>query len=226
MSRKSTTDRQLRADMLARVPPSATRVRVLTAKGETKYKAMDDLADTDVIQLNKTGDPIVMKGKPGRKSLVEVGPANATVAVLLARKEAAMASDAILAQMKSDPESADLLQAVIIGLGEETASLKFEREEAAREGKDTSGLSSKRVLALRATADTWLKRMDQLSAKSIDMDSPGFNILFKIIMDTFREAMNATKLRPEQVETVFAKFSSMVDDDWKNEAKIRMKKSI
>jgi hypothetical protein len=226
MSRKNTTARQLRADLLARIPPSATRVRILTAKGDTKYKAMDDLADDDRIQVNKTGDPIVMKGKPGRKSAVNVGPANATVAVLLQRKQTAMDTDAILTQMKADPASADLLQAIIVGLGEEAASLKFERTEAAREGKDTSGLSSKRVQALRATADTWLKRMDQLSARSIDMESPGFGILFKIIMDTFREAMNSAKLRPEQIETVFAKFSSMVDDDWKNEAKIRMKRSI
>ena len=116
MSRKNTAARQRRADLLARIPPSATRVRVLTAKGDTKYKAMDDLADTDTIQINKTGDPIVMKGKPGRKSAVSVGPANATVAVLLQRKQTAMDSDAILAQMKADPASADLLQAIIVGL--------------------------------------------------------------------------------------------------------------
>jgi hypothetical protein len=58
------------------------------------------------------------------------------------------------------------------------------------------------------------------------MDSPGFGILFKFIMDTFREAMNSARLRPEQVEAVFSKFSSMVTDDWKAEAKGRMKRSI
>jgi hypothetical protein len=226
MPRKSAKDKERRADLLAKVPPAATRVLVRTAKGDQKYKPIADLADTDRIQTNKHGDPIVMKGKPGRKSAVDVGPANATVAEILKRKSAALDSDEILVQMKANPESADLLQAIIVGLGEESASLKFEREEAAREGKDTSGYSTKRVQALRATAETWLKRMDQLTAKSIDLDSPGFGILFKFIMDTFREAMNGAKLRPEQVETIFAKFSSMVDDDWKVEAKGRMKRSI
>lgn len=226
MPRKSVQDKRRRADLLAKVPPSATRVRVLTDKGEQKYKVIADLADTDVIQTKKNGDPIVMKGSPGRKTALSVGPANATVAAVLQRKQAAMDGDDILVQMKADPESADLLQAIIVGLGEEAASLKFERTEAAREGKDTSGLSSKRVQALRATAETWLKRIDQLSTKTIDLDSPGFGNLFRFMLETLREAMNAAKLAPEQVETVFAKFSSMVDEDWKNEAKTRMKRSV
>jgi len=219
-------DKQRRADLLAKVPPSATRVRVKTAKGATKYRAIADLANDDRIETKKNGDPIVMKGNPGKPTTLTVGPANATVAAILTRKAAAMDGDEILAQMRANPESADVLQAVIIGLGEEAASIKFEREEADREGKDTSGISSKRVSALRATAETWLKRMDQLTAKTIDLDSPGFNVLFKHIMDTFREAMNATKLRPEEAEAVFTKFSDMVDDDWKVEAKNRMKRSV
>ena len=226
MARKSTVDKQRRADLLAKIPPAATRVQVLTAKGAKKYKAISALADSDRIQTTKMGDPIVMKGKPGRKSAANIGPVTPTVAALLVRKQTAMSSDDIVAAMRLAPDSADVLHQVILGLGEEAASLRFERDEAAREGKDTSGVSAKRVQALRATADTWLKRMDQLGARSIDLESPGFGILFKFIMDTFRESMNTARLRPEQVETVFAKFSSMVDDDWKNEAKIRMKRSF
>ncbi len=227
MPRKSITDKQKRADLLAKVPPSATRVRVLTDKGEQKYKAIDELADTDIIQTNKHGDPIVMKGSPGRKSAVTgAAPANATVAAILQRKQSALTGDEILQQIKVNPESADVLQAIITGLGEEQASLKFEREEAAREGRDTSGLSAKRVQALRAVAETWLKRADQITTRAIDLEAPSFTILFKFIMDTFREAMAAGRLRPEQIETVFAKFSDMVNDDWKNEAKTRMKRSV
>jgi len=226
MPRKIVSDKQRRADLLAKVPPSATRIRVLTPLGDQKYKAIADLADADIIQTNKAGDPIVMKGKPGRKVVSGVAPANSTIADSLKRKAAAMEKDDILAQMKANPESADLLTAIITGLGEEQASLKFERIEAAREGKDTSGFSSKRVQALRATAETWLKRMDQLTTRTIDLDSPGFGILFKFILDTFREAMNTTRFRPEQIETVFSKFSSMVNDDWMVEAKNRMKKAV
>jgi len=231
MPRKSTIDKQKQADLLAKVPPSATRVQVITAKGDKKYRSLDPndknaLALTDTIQTNKMGDPIVMKGKPGRKSTPTVGPVNPTVAELLKRRQTAMDDDPILTQIAASPDSANVLNEVIRGLGEESASLKFERQEAAREGKDTSGLSSKRVQALRAVGDTWLKRMDQLVAKSIDLDGPSFAIVFELMMDTLREAMNSANLRDEQIKTVFAKFSSMIDDDWKNEAKLRMKRNV
>lgn len=219
-------DREKRAELLAKIPPSATRVRVVTAKGELKYKEISDLADSDVIQTNKLGDPIVMKAAPGRKTALDVGPVNPTVAVLIQRKQDTLDKDPVFNKTKKDPDSPDVLHEVIVGLSEEAASLKFERDEAAREGKDTSGLSAKRVQALRAVGDTWLKRMDQLAGKLIDLDSPAFQALFKHLMDTMREAMNASKLRPEQIETVFAKFSALTSEEWKAEAKNRMKNAV
>lgn len=223
MSRKN---KQRRADLLAKVPPSATRVKVLTAKGQRKYKALDDLADDDMIQTNKDGDPIVMKGKPGRKSTPNIGPANATVAAILQRKQSALQGDSILKTIGSSPDSPDVLHEVIKGLGEEAASLKFEREEAARDGKDTTAISSRRVQALRATAETWLKRADQLGSKLIDLEGAPFAALFRHQMETLRDAMLGSRMRDEQIEMVLNKFADIVDsDDWKNEANIRMKKS-
>jgi hypothetical protein len=226
MARKAQKDKQARADLLAKIPPSATRVLVHTAKGEQKYKAISDLSDSDEIQTNKFGDPIVMKGAPGRKTPLEVGPVNQTVAVLLQRKKGSLDTDPVLLKTKQDPDSPDVLHEVIQGLAEEAASLRFERDEAAREGKDTSGLSAKRIQALRAVGDTWLKRMDQMAGKTIDLDSQGFSALWKFMLETLREAMNAAKMRPEQVETVFAKYAAMVGDEWKVEARNRMKNAV
>lgn len=226
MPRKKTADKQHRADLLAKVPDSAKRVLVVTETGKRKYKALLDLADADRIQTNKSGIPIVMKNEPGRKSSVAVGPANAVVAEILRRKQVAMDADGILQVARATPESADVLQAVIVGLGEEAASLGFERSEAARNGKDSSSYSAKRVQALKAVGETWLKRMDQLVTRSVDMDSPGFKVLFKFVIDTFREAMAAGAIRPEQIDTVFAKLGEMINDDWYSEAKSRMKNSV
>lgn len=215
---------QARADLLARVPAGTTRVLIKTPKGEQKYKAILDLIDSDEVQVNKAGEPIVMKGVPGRPSPLLLPPINPQVALGIQRKEAAMAGDPVLVRMKRDPDSAEVLHEVILGLGEEAASLRFERDEAAREGKETAGLSTKRVQALRAVGETWLKRMDQLANKILDLDSPAFEALFKYLMETLREATNAAKLRPEQVETVFAKFAALAGtEDWKTEAKNRMK---
>jgi hypothetical protein len=33
-------------------------------------------------------------------------------------------------------------------------------------------------------------------------------------------------MRPEAVEAVFARFAQMINDEWKTEAKIRMKKLV
>lgn len=226
MARKVTKTQQTRSDLLAKIPPSAARVRVVTAKGEQKYKEITDLLDSDVIQTNKFGDPIVMKAAPGRKVAVDVGPVNATVAVLIQRKRDTLDLDPVYNKTKKAPDSPDVLHEVIIGLSEEAASLRFERDEAAREGKDTSGFSAKRVQALRAVGETWLKRMDQMSGKLIDLESPAFQALWTHIMGTLRDAMNASKLRPEQIETVFAKFSAMTNAEWNAEAKNRMKNAV
>ena len=215
--------KQDRADLLAKIPPSATRVLIVTAKGIKKYKPVEEVLDSDVIQTNKSGDPVVMKKSPGRKKPTIVGPANATVAVLIRRKEEALGADPVLLKAKKDPDSPDVLHEVILGISEEAASLRFERDEAAREGRDSSGMSAKRVQALRAVGDTWLKRKDQLAGKVIDMDSQGFQELFKFMMSTLKDAMNSVKMRDEEIETVFAKFASMITDDWKVEAKNRMK---
>lgn len=226
MPRKSKVDKQRRADMLAKMPASATRVLVVTAKGQKKYRELAMLADSDVIQTNKVGQPIVMKGQPGRKGQTFVSPANAVVALLAQRRDESIAEDPVLKAARANPQSPDVLQEIILGLGEESASLKFEREEATRLGKDTAMYSSKRVQSLRATADVWLKRMDQLVARTVDLDSPGFRVLFEFIMDTFRQAMEDSNLSSEQIETVFARLSRMIDAEWEKEATARMKKKV
>jgi len=233
MPRKTIKDRQARADLLAKIPAGAARVQVLTAKGELKYKAVADLADTDDIQTNKFGDPVVMRTSPGRKApvaaavaLAVAAPANATVAAVLHRKQVSVAHDPVLLAVQKTPDSPDVLHQVMLGLSEEAASLKFERDEASRNNESTANLSSKRVQALRAAGDTWLKRMDQMAGKLIDLDSPGFLAVYKLLMDTMREAMHGAKLRDEQIETVFAKFAAMVNDEWKVDAKNRMKNVV
>lgn len=215
-----------RADLLAKVPASAERVLVETAEGDRKYKAPADLAETDVIQTKKNGDPIVMKAKPGRKTPVVVAPANDTVAEILRRKREALDNDPVLKTVSQAPDSPDVLHEVIRGLSEEQASLKFARQEAERKGEDTSTLSSRRVQALRATADTWLKRADQLGGSLVDLDSPAYAALFKYTMGTLRNAMIASRMRDEEIEMVFTRFASTLEqDEWKQEAVILMKKA-
>jgi len=220
-------ERLARAAILDKLPPDAVRVLVVDNMGAKKYRDFASLADDDVIQLKKDGDPIVMRAKPGRQTPVGVGPANKTVKEVLKRKKKAMDKDPVYRTITSSPDSPNVLHEVIKGLGEETASLKFEREEAARLGQGTANFSTKRVAALKATADIWLKRMDQIGGKAIDLDSPVYLALFSHTLSTLKASMEAARLRPEEVEVVFTRFATMVsEDEWKEEALLLMKKAI
>jgi hypothetical protein len=223
---KKTLTQIERAEFLAQIPPDVARVGVITAKGERKFKAVEDIADDDTFQLTSQGKPVVMRSSPGRQPIPGVAPANNAVAQIMARKQRALAKDPLITALDKD-DSSEAIRAAIIGLSEEAASLKFEREEAAREGKDTANISSRRVQALRATVETLLKQADMTSVRMVDLDSAPYAALFRYTMETIREAMIASRLREEQVEIIFNKFSQAVDHpDWKDEATRRMKKTL
>jgi len=217
-------DKNRRDALLAKVPKGSKRIKVIDENGKERYRDIGDLALGDEIQTNVHGIPIVMKGKPGRRRSVELKPANDIIAQKIQEKEGVIDSDPILTKAKADPESPDVLQEIINALGEEQASILWERLEAERHGDETSQLSGRRIQALKTMADTWLKRKEQLVSRGVDLSSPGFRAIFEWIMATFHEAMSSSGLRPEHIEAVFAKVSQDVDtDEWAAEAKRRMK---
>jgi hypothetical protein len=58
----------------------------------------------------------------------------------------------------------------------------------------------------------------------VDLDSPAFRSVFQHIVMTMKEAMTGSGMRAEAVETVFAKFSEIVDTpEWEAEVKNRIK---
>lgn len=213
-----------RADLLAKVPAGAQRVKVKTEKGKAEYKPLNELADNDVILTNSTGEPIVMRHKPGRKAKANPQPVNDTVKELVKRKDESVQKDALVSAVVADPDSDDVLREVLKGLTEEVASLAFERAEAERNGRDTSQISVRRIGGLKATAETWLKRKDQLTNKSVDPDSPGFKAAAGFILESMKEAMLASGLRPEMVQAVYSKFGQMSStDSWDAELRSAIK---
>lgn len=224
MRSQNRDDKSRQAPLLAKIPPGTVRVYVRAETGQFHYKDLDQLADTDEIQVDRHGKPIVMMTKPGRKKQITLTPANDTVAEILRRKAEAEDRDPILRVAKTDPESTDVLHQIVLALGGEAASILFERTEAERRGEETSGLSVRRIKALEALAGTWLKRKEQLVSRGVDLDSPAFRAVFQYIVTTMQESMSSLGLRSELIETVFAKFSKVVDsEEWGTEARNRMK---
>ena len=224
MSSKQSRDEK--KALVAMCPEDAQRIKVKDEFGKDRYREIEDIRDTDFIVTDKSGSPITMKGKPGRKFSPREAPiANENVANAIRRKDASRDNDVILAVTKENPESPDVLRGVMSELAEEAASLRFEREEAERNGADTSNLSVRRARVLQAVGDTWLKRKAQLSSDSMDLDGPEFEAVFGFMIETFKKAMLDCNSRPEMIETIIAKFASMLDEEWKSEAKKRVREA-
>jgi len=221
----------VRDQILALIPDEATRVKVHDEKGHERWRDITEghdavLASDQIIVLS--GKPVTMKGTPGRRKKTPTPkappPVNQTVAALQAAKAAFFESDPLLLQIDSGLESEDLLHLVMRGFAQEAASLNFERVEAERNGKETSQLSIRRINALKALGETWIKRKEQLAGRTIDLESPAFVTLFGFMLETFREAMLQGNVPRDQAEIVFARLSDRMDDDtWEQEARNKMR---
>ncbi len=216
-----------REHILDNLPEGTQRIQVIDPSGKQVYKKPREVdVAADEIVLSSDGTPIVMRGKPGRrpKNLNPVTPQIGEIAQ--ARREH-ISDDPLRRESFKDAEGDGVINALILAMAEEAAAIEFEREEAGRHGQDTSAYSAKRARVLKAMADTWLKRKTSLSGGIIDIDSPAFKALFGFLLETFKDAMVETGVRPEHIETIFSKLVDSLDGHtWRQEAKTRMKDKL
>jgi len=205
--------------ILANLPAGTQRVQVVDASGKTKWRAPDQVRKSDVIAM-KGGAPVVMRGAPGRPARVELPPASDEVGEVCRQKKEAIRDDDLRGKLARDPNQ-DVLPVIMQGIAEEAASLKFEREEAERQGEQTAMISSRRVRALTALGDAWVKRMERTA--TIDLEGDQFKLLFRFVLETFRAVLEDSGVRPELVETIFTRMGEKLDDAWKAEARAKMR---
>lgn len=212
------------AALLNNLPANTTRVLVKDEMGRSKYKPPSEILDTDEICVKIDGTAVTMSNNPGRKKTPSLRPVTPKVADLIRAKELFIEEDDLLDVVSKTPEKEEVLNYVIRGLAEEAASLGFERIEAEREGQPTSQISMRRVNALKAVGDSWLKRKEQVVNEGIDIDGMPFKKVFGHIMETFKEALQESGVRPEVVDIVFTHFSKKIDDPhWTNQAQKKMR---
>ena len=223
--RQTKEDRQYILDNL---PEGTQRVQVIDPTGKQVYKRPEDVdVALDEIMLASDGTPIVMRGKPGRKPKSQLNPITPQIGEITQARGEHIDHDPLRRETEKDAEGDGVLNAVIRAMAEEAAAIEFEREEAARHGQDTSAYSAKRARVLKAMADTWLKRKTNLAGGIIDIDSPAFKALFGLLLETFKDAMVETGVRPEHIETIFSKLVDSLDGHtWRQEAKTRMKDKL
>ncbi len=222
-SAKKGQTREDRRRILKALPPETKRVQVIGSDGRTQYKRPDEVQiDLDEIILAADGSPVIMRGRPGRKPKISLQPVTANVAEVTEARTDHVEADPLLTAARENPEGVGVLDAIVVAMAEEAAAVEFERLEAERHGVPTSNISSKRARILKGMADTYLKRRDKVDGE-IDLESSSFQTLFGYILETFKDTMTESGMRPEHVETVFSKLSKALDDSWKAEARARMK---
>jgi len=119
-----------------------------------------------------------------------------------------------------NPDSSEVLNQIIQSLAYEASLLNAERKFA--NTKERTNISAKKVAALKALGDVWIKRREQ-SAAMIDMEGQAFKALFRYLLETFLDCLGESALRKEQVDTILAHLQRKINDDWKAEAKSRMR---
>lgn len=213
-----------REDIFELIPEDAVKVRVLTAEGEETWRHPNDVLDDDQVVMHQ-GQPRVMS-KTGAKPFKDAlpgGESPAIEATMIAKKRA-MKKDPLRRVIDEKPESRDVLHEVMRAMAEESASLEFERKEAERKGEDTRPISVSRLQALKAVGDTWIRRIDQITVKGVDLESPQFRALLKVLIKTFRESMVSAGCRREQIDGAVAHLAKMLNSsEWETEAVSAMK---
>jgi len=211
--------------LLKMIPLGVWGVKVQDENGDFCFRDLASVLTTDVIQVKKDGEPITMVNKPGRKAVEKIEPQNAYAQALIQERDKSVTSNPIATSAQEDPDSLDVFNNLIKGMATGIAALEFEAEQAMRQGDSTVQILVKKMTAMRSTADLWIKRREQLSTRSIDMDSRAFKELFKFIMDTFRSALKISGIRQEKIENIFGNLSTLMNEEagWVEEAKNKMK---
>ena len=219
----NTCSREERDDVIAMIPPLAARVQVVGPDGKVAYRKVEEIADDDEVCINNEGKPVVMLRPPGRRAKGFLQPVSHQVADEVQAKGFHVTTNDLVRLTSENPEADAVFNTLMGEFSREITKLDFAVQELDRKGKPSADLTTKRIRAIKQMADTWLKRRSITEGGALDFDSPSFKALFGFIMETFRGALGDAGMRPEHIETVFAKLSKRLADGWAEEAKAKMK---
>jgi hypothetical protein len=100
-------------------------------------------------------------------------------------------------------DTRDMINVVLKEVADELAHLKYEREKAAKDGKNTANYTISRIASLRSLADVLIKRSENLRAEQLDLRSPRFQAILKLWFEFVYEAMQKSGLGNQEIDVVF-----------------------
>lgn len=113
---------------------------------------------------------------------------------------------------KGDSTTGQVVDLLVLEIAEELGHLKWERREAAKNGKNTANYSIGRMNSLKNLAELLLKRREADRDEELDLKSPRFQAVFKIWMEFFSDSMEKAGVEPKVIDLVFQQMkANMVD---------------
>jgi hypothetical protein len=208
-----------RLGILKNLPPGTRRVKVKDITGKEMYKKPEEVdVENDLIQFSKSGDVIVMKGKPGGQN--KLPPVNANAAAVSQARDLHISYNKVVHSARKNPEGDAVYEAIMKSMAADVASLEFEIEEQVRKGLNPTQTVAKKSRVLKSMADAWLARKKISRDSTVDMESDQFGALFSLILSTMKDCMVDAGTRKEHIETIFNKFSDTISKPaWQSEAK-------
>lgn len=100
-------------------------------------------------------------------------------------------------------DTRDMINVVLKEVADELSHLKYEREKAAKDGKNTANYTISRIASLRSLADVLIKRSENLRAEQLDLRSPRFQEILKLWFEFVYEAMQKAGLGNQEIDVVF-----------------------
>jgi hypothetical protein len=128
------------------------------------------------------------------------------------KREAAKKKDPLIQVIKGNPAQAESLDIVIEELADEIFSLKFERERLESEEKNIAEVSGKRVTAIKALIDTYLKKRELNAHQKLDFRSDQMQIVMKLIFAKIQDSLKAMGYPKEGVQTFFQVFQKHMEN--------------
>lgn len=148
----------------------------------------------------------------GRPRKIPTDFVNEDARLLFKRQETHVKKDAILKRLSKDSNSFDVVDAIVREFATEASILGFERDQLTAQGKDATGVSHKRLTALRLTADSFFRKKELIDGKSLDLKSPEVMKLIEFVLLKVRSSCFECDISEELVQVLFNTIVDKLDN--------------
>jgi hypothetical protein len=141
-------------------------------------------------------EEVVARRKPGRPRVVRPAPDHDEYEYTKAQREARrklVESDTLLRALETRADATEVVQQVVVRLAEETAALRYDREQAEADGFVVAEkISARRIDGLSKLATAVLEAKKQGIYGDMDLRGPHFQKVERFFLDTIAEALRET----------------------------------